>query len=98
MVSEVSNTIAAAKRNCYLCHAHRRFRETESQKELARTSTRRAYDLLKVAFEELRTKEAPVQQLDAVRSAKALTLEATDACKHCDKERPLIKEILTNVK
>lgn len=98
MVSELSNAFATAKRNCYLCHAHRRFRETEPQQELARESARKAYDLLKVAFDELRAKDAPGKQLDAVRKAKAITLEALDTCNNCDKERPRMKEILIDVK
>ncbi|NMA44349.1 MAG: hypothetical protein GX950_00860 [Candidatus Diapherotrites archaeon] len=98
MVSELSSAIATAKRNCYLCHAHRRFRETEPQRELARTSARNAYELLKIAFEELRAKDAPTKQLDIVREAKALTLEGLDVCKNCDKERPRLKETIIDLK
>ncbi len=98
MVSEISTAFATAKRNCYLCHSYRRFRETEPQQQMARVCTRRAYDLLRVAFEELRAKEAPIEQLETVRAAKVLSLDALDACEECDKQRPRIKEILMEVK
>lgn len=98
MVSELSNTIATAKRNCYLCHTHRRFRETEPQKELAQSSAKKAYDLLKVAFDDLRAKDAPTTQLTAVREAKSILLDALDVCKQCDKERPRLKETLIDIK
>jgi hypothetical protein len=98
MVSEISNAFLTAKRNCFLCHSYRNFRETEPQREMARTSTRRAYDLLRVAFDEMRTNDAPLQQLDTVRAAKVLSLDALEACDTCDKQRPRIKEILIDVK
>lgn len=65
---------------------------------MARTSTRRAYDLLKVAFEQMRIKDAPIEQLETIRAAKVLSLDALDACDSCDKQRPRIKEILIEIK
>ncbi len=98
MASELSTLFSTAKRNCFLCHSYRNFRSTDDQREMARTTTRRAYDLLKVAFEEMRIKDAPLSQLEAIRAAKVLSLDALDSCDTCDKQRPRIKEILIEVK
>jgi hypothetical protein len=61
-------------------------------------STKKAYDALKIAFEELRAEDVSVDKLEKVRAAKVLCLDATDACNNCDKQRPRIKEILIDIK
>ena len=65
---------------------------------MALTSTQRAYDTLRVAFETLRAEDAELDQLDKVRAAKVLCLDAIDACNSCDKQRPRIKEIFIDIK
>ncbi|MEK6959315.1 MAG: hypothetical protein AABW59_04695 [archaeon] len=98
MKSEISTCINSAKRSCVLCHTYRNLKPSVSQKDMATVATRRAYDILKDAFEELRKRNAPIDQLEKVKAAKVLCLDATDACDSCDKQRPRIKEILVDVK
>jgi hypothetical protein len=98
MRSEISQAFASAKRNCVLCHTYKTFRPSDTQKEMAMASTKRAYDLLRDAFDIMRKENAPLTQLDAIRAAKVLALDSMDACGSCDKQRPRIKEILIDVK
>jgi len=81
-----------------LCHTYRNFRPSDDQKEMALTSTRKAYDALKIAFEELRAEDISVDKLEKVRAAKVLCLDSIDSCNTCDKQRPRIKEILMDIK
>jgi len=98
MKSEISASIDSAKRSCVLCHTYRNLKPSVSQKEMASVATRRAYDILKDAFEELRKRNAPISQLEKVKAAKVLCLDAMDTCDACDKQRPRIKEILVDIK
>jgi len=81
-----------------LCHTYRNLKPSASQKEMAMTSTQRAYELLRDAFDELRKSNAPIRQLEILRAAKVLCLDSLDACESCDKSRPRIKEILVDIK
>ncbi|MFA6268482.1 MAG: hypothetical protein WCW13_03330 [archaeon] len=88
----------SAKRNCMLCHTYKNIKPSEDQKEMALTSTKKAYDALREAFDALRVEDAELDKLDKVRAAKVLCLDAIDACGTCDKQRPRIKEILIDIK
>ena len=98
MKSEISTCLNSAKRACVLCHTYRNLKPSMSQKDMAMTSTQRAYDLLRAAFDELRKSNAPIRQLETLRAAKVLCLDSMDACDSCDKNRPRIREILIDVK
>lgn len=98
MKTGLSAYFDSAKRNCMLCHTYKNIKPSEEQKEMALSSTRKAYDTLKVAFEELRLDDAGMDKLDKVRAAKVLCLDAIDACGMCDKQRARIREILVDIK
>lgn len=98
MKSELTQYFQSAKRNCMLCHTYRNLQPSSDHKEMAVTSTKRAYDLLKTAFEVLRSQDASVQNLEKVRAAKVLCLNSIDSCGACDKQRPRIKELLIDIK
>jgi hypothetical protein len=98
MKQGLSTYFDSAKRNCMLCHSYRNLKPSAEQKEMAQTSTRRAYDALREAFEIMRVNDSPIDKLDKIRAAKVLCLDAIDACEACDKQRPRIKEILIDIK
>jgi predicted nucleotide-binding protein (sugar kinase/HSP70/actin superfamily) len=98
MKSAISSYFDSAKRSCMLCHTYRNLKPSTDQREMAQTSTQKAYDALKVAFETLRAEDAGLDKLDKVRAAKVLCLDALDACNSCDKQRPRMKEIFIDIK
>lgn len=98
MKSGISSFFDSAKRSCMLCHTYRNLKPSTDQKEMALTSTQKAYDALRVAFDELRAEDAEVEKLDKVRAAKVLCLDAIDACNSCDKQRARVKEIFIDIK
>ena len=98
MKSDLSAYFDSAKRNCMLCHTYKNIKPSEDQKEMAIVSTKKAYDLLREAFEALREEDADLSKLDRVRAAKVLCLDAIDACGTCDKQRARIKEVLIDIK
>ena len=98
MKSAISSYFDSAKRSCMLCHTYRNLKPSTDQKEMAQTSTQKAYDTLRAAFETLRAEDAGVEKLDKVRAAKVLCLDALDACNSCDKQRPRMKEIFIDIK
>ena len=98
MKSTISSYFDSAKRSCMLCHTYRNLKPGTDQREMALTSTQKAYDALRIAFDELRAEDAQVDKLDKVRAAKVLCLDAIDACNSCDKQRPRIKEIFIDIK
>lgn len=98
MQTGVINHINSAKRNCMLCHTYRNLKPTTDQKELAQNSTKKAYNTLRIVFEDFRNKDADIKQIESVKTVKSLCLDALDACNNCDKQRPKIKEIFINIK
>jgi len=65
---------------------------------MAVLSAKRAYDMLRVAFDTLRASNSPINQLNTIKAAKVLCLDALDSCECCDKQRPRIREILIDIK
>ncbi len=98
MKSQLSQYFDSAKRNCMLCHTYRNLKPSADHKEMAMTSTQRAYEALKEAFDVLRAEDASIEKLEKVKAAKVLCLDAIDACGTCDKQRPRIKEVLIDIK
>ncbi|MEI7961800.1 MAG: hypothetical protein WCI04_05705 [archaeon] len=98
MKSKLTQFFESSKRNCMLCHTYRNLQPSSDHKEMAITTTKRAYEALKEAFEVLRTENAVIENLEKVRAAKVLCLDAIDACGACDKQRPRIREILIDIK
>ncbi len=99
MDRELADSISTAKRSCSRCNLQKMMRKNEEDKENAIRASRNAYEVLKRHFEEKRRKEETTpEQLRAIKEGKALCLDAIDACKECDKERPRIKEILETIK
>ena len=98
MKTGLTTYFESAKRNCMLCHTYRNLQPSSDHKDMALAATKKAYDTLREAFEVLRAEDASVNQLEKVKVAKVLCLDATDACGSCDKQRPRIKEILIDIK
>lgn len=98
MRTELISHINSAKRNCTLCHAYRNLKSTTEQEKITKSSTRKAYNLLNNIFEELKSKDADIKQIENAKKAKSLCLDALDACTNCDKQRPYVKEFFINIK
>jgi hypothetical protein len=98
MKTTLSSYFDSAKRSCMLCHTYRNLKPSVDQKEMALTSAQKAYDALRIAFDELRAEDADVEKLEKVKAAKVLCLDSIDACNSCDKQRPRIKEIFIDIK
>lgn len=98
MKSALTSYFDSAKRSCTLCHTYRNLKPSTDQKELALASTKKAYDLLKVAFKELRNEDSDIQKIEKIKRAKTLCLDAIDACNNCNKQRPRMKEIFIDIK
>ncbi|VVB75758.1 Uncharacterised protein [uncultured archaeon] len=98
MKTTLSAYFDSAKRNCMLCHTYRNLRPSDSQKEMAVISTKKAVETLKAAFTALRAEDAELTKLERVKAGKVLCLDALDACATCDRQRPRIKEILIDIK
>ncbi|MDD3083638.1 MAG: hypothetical protein PHP82_01310 [Candidatus ainarchaeum sp.] len=99
MRSELNDSLDVARRACSRCYAHKTFRPNENDKENSKRAVERARLLLKKAFDEKRLEEeTTVEQINALKEAKMLCLDALEACKNCDKERPRIKELLSSIK
>ncbi|MBT4870883.1 MAG: hypothetical protein HON47_04875 [Candidatus Diapherotrites archaeon] len=94
---ELSSSLDTAKRSCNRCFSQQNFKPSIADKDIALKSTRKAKDLLVEAFDDLRSKDAPVEQIQKVRAAKTICLDAIDACNECSKASPRIKEILLDL-
>ncbi len=94
MNQELKSSIETAKRSCTRCYSHQNFRPNNDDKQLALNATKKATNLLRIAFDDLRAQDAPIEQINKVKSAKTLCLDATDACNACKKEKPKLREIL----
>lgn len=81
-----------------MCHTYRNLSPKEDYQSMAQDSTKNACNELRRIINELRQNDAPTEQIDKAREIKALCLDAIDACKSCNKERPKIKEALIRVK
>ena len=50
-------------------------------------------------FDEMRRKdETTLEQINLLKKAKSICLDAYDACKTCDKDQPLIRQMLGDIK
>ncbi len=99
MKSELNDSLDIARRACSRCYAHKTFQPNNEDKESARNAVKRSHSLLKEAFEKKRkSDETTIEQINTIKEAKLLCLDALDTCDGCDKERPRIKELLSNIK
>ncbi len=99
MKNQLNESLDVARRACSRCYAHKTFRPSNEDKETAQKAVKRARVLLNEAFEEKRKcDETTIEQINALKEAKIICLDALDTCNNCDKERPRIKEILSNIK
>ena len=97
MNTELRSSIETAKRSCTRCYSHQNFRPNNDDKNIALNSTKKATDLLRNAFDDLRASDAPIEQLRKVKDAKTYCLDAIDACNSCKKDSPKVKEILLKI-
>lgn len=99
MQTDLSDSFAIAKRACGRCFIQRNLNKPSQDKDIAYKATRRAYDTLKLKFDEKRREDATTyEQLETIKKAKQLCLDAMDCCEACDRERPRIKEQLIDIK
>jgi hypothetical protein len=97
MKPESRTSIESAKRSCNRCFSYKTFKPSGSESEGAKRSCRRAYDSLKEEFNELRKVDVSFEELELVKRAKTLSLDAIDACEACTKERPKMKDVLLKI-
>jgi hypothetical protein len=99
MNQELKSSIETAKRSCSRCLAHKTFKPDNEDQKLAQKSCKRAHALLNQAFDEMRKKdETTLEQINALKKAKTICLDAYDACKECNKNEPKMKYILNEIK
>ncbi len=99
MNHEIRSSLETAKRACSRCNAHRTFRPSDEDREIAYKSCRRAHELLNTEFDEMRRRdETTNEQLKTLKEAKKICLDAADACKTCNKEQPLVRQMLIDLK
>ena len=99
MIKEYNEALNTARRACSRCNAHKTFRPNEEDKEIASKAAKRAYKLINEYFDEARRKdETTLEEINELKEYKRLCLDAVDACKGCDKDRPLIKQMIVDVK
>lgn len=99
MKTEISNSLDTARRACSRCSSHKTFRPNEEDKEIAIKSVKNAHKLLNEAFDEVRRKdETTIDQINDLKTAKRICLDAIDACKDCNKEQPKIRQIIMDIK
>ena len=97
MDNEINSSLDTAKRSCNRCFSQQNFKPSIENKEIAVKATKNATEVLRNKFDELRKKDAPVEEIESAKAGKTLCLDATDACANCNKERPRIKEILLDI-
>lgn len=86
-----------AKRNCILCSSLR-FRSTEVERKNAQTFTQQAYQEFINEYNEFRKENASENKILNAKDNKTICLDAMAECKKCDKEFPLIKEVLSEIR
>ncbi len=99
MQSGVKEAVETAKRACIRCNSHKTFNPNEEDREIAKKACKRAHTELNNTFDEMRREDSTtIEQLNALKEAKRLCLDAMDDCDKCDKDRPRIREKLINIK
>jgi hypothetical protein len=99
MNQELHSSIETAKRCCSRCNSHKTFNPNEEDQELAQKACKRAHSTLNEVFDEMRRKdETTLEQINLLKKAKSICLDAYDACKTCDKDQPLIRQMLGDIK
>lgn len=99
MNQEIKSSIDTAKRACSRCFSHKTFNPKEEDKEIAQKSTKRAYELINQTFDKKRREEeTTLEQINILKTAKRVCLDAIDDCKSCDKEQPRIRQKLIDIK
>ena len=98
MKTNYQEAIDTAKRACSRCQAHKTFNPNEDEREIAHKAAKRAHTLLNETFNEIRKKEETTyEQIEDLKTAKRLCLDACDECKICDKDQPRIRQILVDL-
>lgn len=97
MNSEIVSTIDTAKRSCNRCFSQQNFKPSIEDKEIALRTIKKAVELYRDQFDELRKNDASVEEINKSKYSKTLCLDAIDACTNCSKARPRVKEILLDL-
>ena len=74
MRTELISHINSAKEIVLFCHAYRNLKSTTEQEKITKSSTRKAYNLLNTIFEELRSKDADIKQIENAKKQNRFVL------------------------
>jgi len=99
MNHELVESINTAKRCCNRCHIQKTFKENDIEKELAQKACKRCIDLFREEFDIRRRNEQTTnEQIETLKTAKIICLDALDSCKACDRSTPRMKNILVKLR
>ncbi len=99
MNHELLDTINIAKRSCNRCYIQKTFKQDKNEKEAAQKACKRVVDLFREEFDmRRRMDETTNQQIENLKIAKSICLDAFDECVHCDRSAPRMKNILMQIK
>ncbi|MDD4251057.1 MAG: hypothetical protein PHX27_02590 [Candidatus ainarchaeum sp.] len=97
MKNELTDKIDTAKRACLRCYKQKKHELEE--KEIAKQNIRQAFTILNETYDKKRKDDTITSdQINSLKKAKTLCLDALEACETCSKEKPKIKEMLSIIK
>lgn len=96
---QLSDSINSAKRSCNRCYIQKTFRQNNEDKELAQKACKRAINLFREEFDlKRRSEEITNKQIEDLKIAKSICLDALETCEVCNKNAPRMKNILLELK
>lgn len=96
---ELGESINSAKRNCNRCYVQKTFKQNDEDKKLAQKACKRTIDLFREEFDlKRRSEETTNKQIEDLKIAKGICLDALEACENCNKNAPRMKNILLELK
>ncbi len=96
---ELVESINTAKRCCNRCYIQKTFKQEKGEKELAQKACKRCIDLFRNEFDvKRRSEEISDEQIQSLKTAKSICLDALESCQNCDRSAPKLKNILLELK
>ena len=89
--------IRQLKRKCLLCNGRRYLKPDDGVKNEVRAGLEALREHFRAEFNELRAKDAELEQIDRARENKSICADAIDTCRHCGREEDRVNRLLNKI-
>jgi hypothetical protein len=93
-MTELSDRVAFAKRNCVLCKGRSRLRPVETERKNAQDGLKSLVESFNAQFNQLRHEDAETQAINNAIENKRLCMDILEQCQACDKEVDIVNRRL----